>query len=106
VEAIRRLDQLRGDAYLVALLAHRTFEDRGNPERRCDLTQVIVLALVVKRRGTSGDLEILDLGPRIEDFFRHAIGKVFLVMPWTEIGEGQHSNGLGVHRGFLWRRVR
>ena len=40
------LDQLRGDTHLVALLAHRAFEDVGDAERVADRTQVFVPVLV------------------------------------------------------------
>src|SRR5260370_18730637 len=51
------LDQFRADAYMVAVAPHTSLTNIGHAELPPHIAQVFVLALELKRRGTSNDLQ-------------------------------------------------
>ena len=110
-------DQLGGDAHAVALLADRTFQNVRHAQCLTDIGEVLVSPLEVKRRGTTGDLQPIDLGQRVEDFLADAVGEVLLILLRAHVDEGEHGNRLLVRLccdsrvlvvrcdGQFWRRA-
>ncbi len=94
VEAVVDLDQLRGDAHRGARLAHRALEDVLDAQGVADLPQVLVLALEGEGGGAAGDLQVLDLGQRVQDLFGDAVGEVFLLGVRGHVDERQHGDRL------------
>jgi hypothetical protein len=75
METVLGVDQLRGDAYAIVAAPHRSLEQVGDPERRTDLTQVLIAILVTKARRASGDLQLRDIGERVADLLGQPVGE-------------------------------
>src|SRR5262249_19561688 len=86
------VDQLGGDAYPSASLAHRTFEHIADTQFAADLLHIDRLALVCKT-GIAGDYEEpADARQRGNDLLDHAIGEMFVLGVAAHIGEGQYRD--------------
>ena len=88
------IDQLHGDAHLVAGFAHAAFDDVFDLEHLADGAQVLVPALEIERGGATPDLEVRDPGQGIQQFFGDTVGEVLLVLVRAHIGKRQDSDGL------------
>ena len=86
-------DELRGDAQLVAVLAHAAFQQVGDAELGADRAQVLVLALERETRGASHQPQRRHLCKLVEDFLGQAVAQVFLIVRLREVGKGQHGHG-------------
>ena len=75
--AVRRLDQLRRDADLVAGLAHAALQDVRDVELLRHVLDVDLLALELEGRGARGNPQIGDLCQQVEQLLRQAIREVF-----------------------------
>jgi hypothetical protein len=93
VVAAARIDQLRRDPDLVALLAHAALEDVGHAEPLADGAQVLLLALEGEGGGAPGDAEILDPGQHVEQLLGQALGEILVVRVHRHVDEGQHRDG-------------
>src|SRR5262249_17555145 len=67
MEAVRDLDQLRGDTHPRARGPNASLEDVGHRELSADLAKVIPAALERERRGAPRNLQPLELGERVEN---------------------------------------
>ena len=85
-------DQLRGNAYAIALLSYRSLENVRDAQRLADRLQICIFSLEGKRRGAPGNFQSVDPGERVENFLGHAIGEVLLVLAGAHIRKGQHGN--------------
>ena len=93
--------QLRGDADMVAILAHGALDDIADAEFLADLLQVHRLALV-DEGGVAGDhIEPAQLRQRGDDVLADAFGEIFLLGFAGDVGERQHGD-----RGTIERRQR
>ncbi len=95
VVAVRRLDQLRRDADLVAGLAHAALQDVRDVELLRHFLDVDLLALELEGRGARGNSQIGDLRQQVEQLLRQAVREVFLVLARAHVRERQHRDGLG-----------
>src|SRR6516162_7528683 len=87
--AVCRVDQLRGDAYPAAGLAHRAFEHVAHTQLTPDLLHIDRLTSVSKTRIAGDDEEPTDAGEGGDDLLDHAVGEIFLLWVAAHIGEGQ-----------------
>src|SRR6185295_3413027 len=90
VIAALRIDQLRGDAHVVAGTLHAAFEHAGNAECLTDLAQVLRLALERESRSAGCDLEPRNLGQRVEDFVGDAVAEVIGLRITAHVDEWQY----------------
>jgi hypothetical protein len=88
------------------LFAYRTFQQVRHAECAADRFDRLVAALEVERRRAAGDLEVIDLGQRVEDFLGYAVGEVLLVLGLAQICEGQYGDGFRVAGGYCGRSCR
>ena len=95
VVAVRRLDQLRRDADLVAGLAHAALQDVRDVELLRHFLDVDLLALELEGRGARGNPQIGELRQQVQQLFRQAVREVFLVLARAHVRERQHRDGLG-----------
>ena len=73
------IDELGGDAHVIAILAHAAFDDVADAEFFADLLQMDGFALVGER-GVAGDhIEPAQLRQRGDDVLADAFGKIFLL---------------------------
>ena len=79
MEAVFHLNQLRGDPHLRARLAHRAFQDVLHAQGFTDLSQIQVLPLERKRGSAAGNFQFFHPRQGIQNLFRNAIGKIFLL---------------------------
>ena len=89
-----RLDQLRGDAHLVAGPAHRAFEDVRNIEPLGDLRDLHVLALVRERRGARDHAQLRDLRQQVQQLLGDPVGEILLVLVRAHVDEREHRDRL------------
>src|SRR5882757_1695414 len=89
-----RVDQLRGDPDARARLAHTAFDDVTGSKPLPNRSEVIALALELKRRSAAYHLEAGYFCEQIENLFRHAIGEIFLIFLLAHISEWQHRDRL------------
>ena len=88
----RDLDQLRGDAYTIAGLAHTAFEHGGHVEFVRDRRNVDVGALEGERGRARGDAQAANLGEHVQQLFRQPVGEVLVVLVATHVDERQHGD--------------
>jgi len=79
MRAVRRVDQLRGNAHAPACLAHRAFEDVADTQFAPDLLHIDRLALVRKTGVAGDDKEPADTRQRSDDFLDHAVREILLL---------------------------
>ena len=92
MKARDRIDQLRGDAEGVCGAPHAPFEDCAHVEFARDRADVGVLAFERERRGASGDLQLVDLGERVEQLFGEPVGEVLLLFVPAHVYKGQYRD--------------
>src|ERR1700694_5605680 len=73
VEPVAGLEQLDGDADMVAIPPYAALENVARIERLADAAEVFALALEGKRRGPPNDLELWDLCQRAEDLLGDSV---------------------------------
>ena len=92
VVATGDVDELCGDTYLVAGLAHRALEHGCHVERIADLDDVVFVATELERRSPGGNLEPVDLREHIKQFLGDAVTEVDLVALRAHVGKRQHRD--------------
>ena len=97
--AIRGVDQLRRDAQSGAGLADAAFQDVGHVELLAHGSQILALALEIEGRRTRSDAQAGDLGQRVDDLLRHAVGEVLLIVLGAHVHEGQDGDRGRGHSG-------
>jgi hypothetical protein len=90
MRAVRRVDQLTGNADPISALAHRAFEHVTDTEFAADPLHVDVLTLVGEARIAGGDGQPADARKSGSDLLDHAVGEIFLLGIATQIEERQH----------------
>ncbi len=93
LEAVGRLDQLRGDAHLLTRPTDAAFDDIGHAQLPRDLRDGRVLAFEVEGRGARRHLQARHLAQHVQEFLAHAVGERLIALLLAEIGEGQHGDG-------------
>ena len=73
METVRRLDQLRGDAHPLALLAHAALHDVGDAELAGDLPDLHLPSLEVESGCAGRDLQLRDLGQHVQELLADAV---------------------------------
>ena len=99
MRACRRVDQLTGDAYVVAGLSDRTFKHVAHVKFPRHLLRIDVLALVGIARIARDDEQPGAARDRGDDLFDHAVGKIFLLGVAADVLKRQHRD-----RGFVGKR--
>ena len=79
MRAGERVDQLPGDADLIATFAHRAFEHVAHAQFTSDLLHIDSLPLVGEARISGDDEEPSNAGQRRDDFLDHTIDEIFLI---------------------------
>ena len=98
------VDELSGDAHLIAVLAHAAFDDVTDAEFLADLPVMDRLAPVDKGRVAGDHVEPAQLRQRGDDVLGDAFRKIFLRGFAADVDEGQHGNGWPVQRRQLMAR--
>src|ERR1051326_3845918 len=75
VQAIAGLNKLRRDAHLIAVLAHRTFDEVRRTQSPPDGTRILLLAFELAPGGPRPDTYIRDFCDCRDDFLRHGVGE-------------------------------
>src|SRR5215469_4190146 len=97
-------NQLRRNSEGVAGPAHAPFQHICNTQRLRNVPNRCLLAFEVERRGARGHANLGNLGQHVDELFRHAIGKIFLVLLFTHVDERQHGDGFFRDRALPDRR--
>ena len=105
VRAVGGADQLRGNAQLVAGLAHTAFQHMGDVQLLRDLSDLDVLALESERGRARDHFQVGDLRQQVQQFLGDAVGHVLLIFFGGHVHKGQHRDRLIRDRG-RHRRVR
>ena len=101
VTAGGHVDELGGDADVVAVLAHAAFDDVADAELLADLLVVDGFLLVDERGIPRDHIEPAQLRQRGDDVLADAFGKIFLLLLAGQVGKRQHRD-----RGAIERRQR
>src|ERR1700683_646749 len=88
-----RIDQLRGNAYRIAGLAHTAFEDMADAQLLRDGAGTQIGFAKLKRGGARGYFEPVDVSEYVEYFLRDAVCEIALVALRREIRKGKDRNG-------------
>ena len=86
----RRIDQLRGDADLVALALHRTFEHVADVQVLADLPHIDRLAFVHVGRIVGDDIDGAIARQVGDDVFRQTVGEPARRLVAGDVGKRQH----------------
>ena len=86
------LDQLRRDPDRVARLAHRAFQHVRHVQRARDLRDRNLFAFERERRGARRHLQLRNLRQQVQQFFRDAVGEVFVRLVLAHVDERQHGD--------------
>src|ERR1700692_1205817 len=89
-----RIDQLCGDPDARARLAHTAFDNVTGTKPLPNRSEIIALALELKRRSAAYHFEAGYLCEQIENLVRHAIREIFLISLLAHISEWQHCDRL------------
>ena len=73
------VDQLRGDAKLLAFPAHAALQCGFHPQTPADLANVVILPFQLSRGTPGSGAQAFHLGERVDQFDRHAVAEVLLV---------------------------
>jgi hypothetical protein len=92
------IDKLPREAETIAAAADATLKHVSDIQLAPDLTNINRLALVGKRRISGNNEQPIAARQCGDDFFRHAIGKIFLLGIAAHVGERQHRDGRIVRR--------
>ncbi len=92
VIAIGGVDELGGDADLIASLAHAPLQNRLHVQLLGDCADVLVLALEGKGRSARGDAQARHLGEEIEELLGETVGEVFLLLVRAEVHQREHRD--------------
>ena len=96
VVAVAGIDQLRGDPQPITHLLYAALENGVDIEPAPDLADIDILALEGEGGSAGDDEEGVDLGQRIDQFFRQALAEVLVAGIGAEIVERQNGNGWGL----------
>src|SRR5437764_7817014 len=85
--AVGCIDELGGDADLIARLAHAALEDGGDVEFFPDGGYVLVLALERERRGARGHVQARYLRQQVQQLLAQPVGEVLLLLVGAEVDQ-------------------
>jgi hypothetical protein len=68
------------------------FENRPDTERLGDPADVLLLAAERKGWRTRGDLEVRDVGQKVDQLFGQSVAEECVVIIATHVGEGQYGD--------------
>jgi hypothetical protein len=94
------LDQLRGDAHVLAGAAHAALEHGTDAELSRDGRDIDFLALEHERRSTRGNFQLRQFGQQVENFLGNAVAEIFVLRIPAHVDEGQHGNTAAIIVGF------
>src|SRR5262245_19620376 len=92
VNTLGGVDQLRGDPYSIARLAHAAFEDVARPQLAAEFPDVDRFTFAGKGRVTIDNREPLLARQTGDDVLDNPVGKIRLLGIATDIVERQHNN--------------
>ena len=92
------VDELGGDAHMVAVLAHAAFDDIADAELLADLLVMDGFALVDERGIPRDHIEPAQLRQRGDDVLADAFRKIFLLGLAGDIGKRQHRDRRAIER--------
>src|SRR3984957_14579733 len=93
MRAIACVDQLAGDAHLIAALAHGTFEDVTDTKLASYSFNIDRLTCVSEARIASDDEQTANARQCGTDLLDHAVGEILLLGIARHVLEGQHRDG-------------
>src|SRR5262245_53486044 len=87
-----RIHELAKETQTIAPAPNTAFKDVAHPKLPPDLTYIDRLALVDERGIPRDDEQPMTTRKRSDDFFRHAVGEIFLLGIIAHVDERQNSN--------------
>ena len=93
VQSVVRLDELHGDAQLVAGTPQAAFEHMGGAERIGDLAHVLVLALEGECRGARHHAQRGDVRQPVRQLFGQPVAQRLLALVHAHVDQRQHDDG-------------
>jgi hypothetical protein len=95
----RGIDELNGDAQLVARAPHAALEHVGHVQLASDCSDIHRGRLEDEGRAAGNDPQVRRLGQQVENLLGKAIGEVGLVAVRAQVEEAQHRDGIaGIRR--------
>ena len=94
LKAVCGIDQLRRNAHAPAVLTNASFHDPAHVQRPRDLLDVCLAILEGEGGGARGDAQLGRVGEVVQEFFRDAIGEVFLFRVAAHVHKGEHRDGI------------
>src|ERR1700733_3163280 len=88
----RGVDKLRGDAHLVAVLAHAALEHCTNVELTRDVGDIRILTLEGEGGRARRDLELRNRGERVQELLGKAVGEIVLLGIAAHVDKRQDGN--------------
>ena len=93
------VDELGGDADLIAGAAHAALENRPGAKLAADLRDALAAALVADDRGPGDDAQLGDLGEPGDHLLGDAVGEPLVLGVGADVGERQHREATRVQGG-------
>ena len=91
--AILRVDELRYDSKLVAVLAYAAFDHVVDTQFLSDLSDIDSLALVSEGGSTGDHHQVREARERRDDVFRHPVAQIAEVLVGVQIIERKNGDG-------------
>ncbi len=101
--AVGDVDQLGGDAELVAGFPNAALENRLHVQRLAHLLDVDRRALELERRRAGRDAQVLDAPEAVDQLLGDPLAEVVLVLLGAHVGERQHGDRVASLRRLLRR---
>src|SRR5271167_1812760 len=93
-----RIYQLHCDAHGIAGFAHTALEDMADAQLLRDRRGAYIGFAKLKRGRARSQPESLDMGEHVENFLRHAVGKIALVTLRGEVQKRKYGEGRDLDR--------
>src|SRR4051812_10876192 len=106
MEAIARVDELRGYPDSIALTAQAPLKDVFHAELSGDFLYVQIFSFEGERGGPRDDVQSLDPGEGPQNLLGHAVTKIFLVLCRAQVEERQDSHAFFRGERRDWFRAR
>ena len=94
VISVAHVHELRGHANAAAGSPDAALEHGADVERAPDLAHVHVLALEREGRRARDDPQVLHVRERVDEFLRHAVAEVLLIVGRAHVDKRQHRDRL------------
>src|SRR5205809_5400207 len=97
---VAHIDELSGDAQLIAGFAHASFQDRAHVQLIADFTKDVLFVFALERKTgcSSWHAQSRYLGQHIDQFLGHAVAQILVVLIRAHVHKRQHSDRLLVGR--------